>query len=200
MSRLFLGLALVLVAVFCPQTASADGIPIGVFAFDVFIPASSPLPGLNTFDIANETGGLLAPALGLATTEIFNGSLTLTLSNGSTQSFPITNVSPTSLIPGFNPIATFSSDTMFLSAVLTGTLDVTSAQLNDGTTINLVDTFSATLNPLPGDTFLTPCTFGSTSCAEAPIFASPVPEPGTIFLLGAGMAICWAQRKKFLKR
>lgn len=200
MSRMLLGFALVSLVVFCAQAASADSIPIGVVAFNEFIPASSPVPGLNTFDIANLTGGLLAPAPGLATVEIFNGSLLLTFSDGSTQSFAITGLSPFPLIPGFNPTAIFSSDTLFLSAVLTGTLDVTFVQLNDGTTTNLVETFSATLNPLAGDTFLAPCTFGSTLCAQAPIVAAPVPEPGTIFLLGMGMAVYCVRRQKMLKR
>ena len=189
MRRCLLAIALVIAAGVCIEPALADSVPIGQISFDVAIPTLLGLPGVNSFDLTNLTGGsITAPSPGVIDLITLSGQLTLVESGGGTQNITFTSV-------GLGTIDLFdvASDVQILSATLTGTLDQTLVTLNGGTSpVTLSSSFVVT-DPFNGAIGLTACD-GTNTCSQG-VLSATIPEPGTLLLLGSGISVLL-----FLKR
>jgi hypothetical protein len=150
-------------------TASANSIPVGTLSFDVLNPqgSSGATLGLDVFNATQPFGG------SSITTQLTfsNLSLFVNLSSGTTQNVAL---SATDNFGDFSSGAAFVAGDV-VSATLTGTLGPLGVMFSDGSTANILPTFSTTLTgalggPLGNGDF-------------ALINASTVPEPGSLVLL-----------------
>ncbi len=184
MKRLLSGVVVALVLALVALPSWADSVPIGELVFDVNIPAGV-LPGINSFTLFNLTAGLAAPGPGVQDPLLFSGQLALTLllPTGITtnQTIPFAGIGP-----GSTDIFDLTSSDQVLSAVLTGTLTPTSAILNGGSgPVVLLPAFTVA-DPFNGAIRLATCTNGGPCAGE---IDATVPEPNTLTLLGAGLAV-----------
>jgi PEP-CTERM motif len=184
MRRYLLAIPLALWAGVWTPSALADSVPIGQISFDVNIPAQAGLPGVNSFDLLNITGGLTDPSRpGVLDVITLSGQLSLSeLVGGTTvsQTIPFTSIGLLT-----TDLFDISSDVQILSATLTGTLDNTFVTLNGGTSpVTLSSSFSVT-DPFNGGIPLTACD-GTNTCSQG-ILSATVAEPGSLLLLGSGI-------------
>jgi PEP-CTERM motif len=172
--------------------AFADGVPVGYLSYDV---TSS-----NTFqfDITNQTGpnsSIFPDTTWPVSNTIFLSSLSLTVnfSNGTTQVFGSSYFTLNSDGISFvgNPLSTLNPVS---NATLTGAFSTTTFNLNNGTSVTVGSTFSATLLPSSGTTLQDQdfvVIYGNTSVATTP-------EPESLTLMGTGLAALMAFRRKYL--
>lgn len=185
-----------------PVAAAAD-IPLGYISYDLTTP-----PGEAEFDIFNQTGpnsSVFPDTTWPVSTSVTLSNLTLTVmySGGGTHTFTpgYFTVQPDGLSLDGTPLSTAANPPAGLAgaigATLTGTFDETALTLNDGTTVTIDPSFSAVISD-PG---------GLTDGDFAVIFASPasgggggsaVPEPGSLFLVGTGLASLAGLRRRYL--
>ena len=172
--------------------ASADSIPVGIFSYDV--------TGLNTFqlDITNQTGpnsSIFPDTTFPVSSTIFLNSLSLTINfaNGTSQTFGASyfTLSPDGISFTGNPLSTLNAVT---SASLTGKFSTTSFNLNNGTTVTVVQGFTVKLTDPTGG----PLQDGDSVVIFATTGTSTVPEPETWTLMGTGLASLIAFKRKYL--
>ena len=175
---------------FSSLICSAAEIAIGVLSFDVFIPASST-PGVNAFDVFNNTGATYGPTIGSMyiadPVNLDNLSLTVLLNGGGQQTLSLGNLAPGELLDASgNPTVQFPSTTTFVSAVLTGTMDSTNLTLSNGSTGTFSPSFSVDLIPSSGMTLVA----GQDLAAIEADYQTVIPEPGTgwLFLIACSIA------------
>ena len=179
-----LGLAL-------PRTGLADTVTqpllIGSLSFD-----SGIVPGYNSFDLTNLTGGIISPD-GIADAETFSGTLTVDVSGVGNETYTYSGVD----INGNNAtLASFLPSADILSATL-------SLTLSNSTGVNVYgDHGGATvvnLEPVADTTLVSPATG---SAAAIYVNAEPtgtvIPEPSTLWLLGSGLASILATKRRWL--
>jgi PEP-CTERM motif len=190
MGRYLLAVTLVMVAGVCTQPAFADSVPIGQISFDVTIPAEVGLPGVNSFDLTNLTGGsITAPSPGVVDLITLSGQLTLVESVGGAQTISFTSVGL-----GVTDLFDVPSDVQIVSATLTGTLDQTLVTLNGGTSPVTLSTSFLVTDPFNGGIALTACD-GTNTCSQGVLSAS-VPEPGILLLLASGITALLLLRRR----
>jgi hypothetical protein len=155
----------------------ADVLQLGLLSFDNLIPDVPGLPGLNAFDLANDTG------LVTATAATFTNA-SLTLSNGDV--ILLGDIGALTSLPAVQFLTT---DT-FTSAEFKATLDVSSFLLSDGTTFTADSTaIDVLLLPSVGNSLVAGTDAAFITVSNTP---SPVPEPET-WLMGA--PLFWLLRK-----
>ncbi len=184
---LLLGVALTLFS----AMAFANSVPIGIFSYDV------TGTGTFQFDITNQTGPNSStfpdPTWPVTNTISLNSlALTANLSNGTTETFGSSyfTLSPDGISFTGNALSTLVPVT---SVTLTGKFGTTVFNLNDGTSVTVVQGFTATItdsagNLQDGDFAVI---YGNTTVAT-------VPEPETLTLMGTGVASLMAFRRKYL--
>jgi hypothetical protein len=186
--------ALLLVAVISLMAvaASADSIPVGIFSFDV--------TGLNTlqFDITNQTGPNSSPFPDTTfpvSSSVFLSSLSLTVNfaNGTTQTFGSSyfTLGPDGLSFSGNPLSTLNAIT---SATLTGKFSTTTFNLNNGTSVTVLQSFTVTITDPTGG----PLQDGDFGIIYATTGKSTTPEPETWTLMGTGLASLMALKRRYL--
>jgi hypothetical protein len=172
--------------------ASADSIPVGIFSFDV--------TGLNTlqFDITNQTGPNSSPFPDTTfpvTSSVFLSSLSMTVNfaNGTTQTFGSSyfTLGPDGLSFSGNPLSTLNAIT---SATLTGKFSTTTFNLNNGTSVTVLQGFTVTITDSTGG----PLQDGDFGIINATTGTSTTPEPETWTLMGTGLASLLAFKRKYL--
>ena len=195
---------LVALLLLSPAASFADPINpvnIGFISFDILIPGGSGT-GVNVFNIMNFTGDPLSGGLGLPPEFIVSdaltflgSSLTLVSSQGATSVITLGDIGPGGLSIGQSFLVQFPETDLFSSVIFTATLSQTSFFLFDGTPFTAASSvFSAQLLALPGLT-LTPGTdlaLLTISSAEV----APIPEPGTVVLLGTGLVALIAMKTR----
>jgi hypothetical protein len=182
--RLLSFVVVVLVLALVASRSWADSVPIGEVVFDVNTPPGL-VPGINSFTLFNLTAGLAAPGPGVQDPLLLSGQLALTLllPTGMTTN---KTVSFSGIGPGSIDIFDLASVDQVLSAVLTGTLTPTSATLNGGSSpVVLLPDFTVA-DPFNGGIRLATCTKGGPCAGE---IDATVPEPNTLILLSAGLAV-----------
>jgi len=197
MHRTIIRVALMLLAVgLLSAVTFASSIPIGYIQWDV----NNPTTG--TFDIVNMTGPNSSPFPDPSfpvTTSVNLSSLSLTVhfTDGSTVAFGSSyfTLSSDGLSFDGGPIGIGGTNPLPVSATLTGTLSPLTLTLNDGSTVTVNPTFSATITdptggPLQdGDLAIINATTGS---------GGTTPEPGTLLLLGSGFSSLMFLKRKYL--
>ncbi|MEO8659819.1 MAG: PEP-CTERM sorting domain-containing protein [Bryobacteraceae bacterium] len=177
---------------------STEIIASGVVSFDVFIPSADQVTGVNAFNIYNFTGPTYGPILGtpyVATSLIFqDATLTLNVQGGSQQVINLGDIAPGLLQDNDgNPVVQFPATILFTSAIFQATLTPTSFLLSDGTTFLTSPSILLNLTPASGTVLVA-------GTDLAPIYlqseGSAVPEPGTLTLIGCGLATIAMIRRK----
>ena len=172
--------------------ASADSIAVGIFSFDV--------TGLNTlqFDITNQTGPNSSPFPDTTfpvSSSVFLSSLSLTVNfaNGTTQTFGSSyfTLGPDGLSFSGNPLSTLNAIT---SATLTGKFSTTTFNLNNGTSVTVLQGFTVTITDPSGG----PLQDGDFGIIFASTGKGTTPEPETWTLMGTGLASLLAFKRKYL--
>lgn len=186
--------ALLLIAAvcMCSAMAVAGSIPVGILSYDV--------TGLNTFqfDITNQTGpnsSMFPDGTWPVTNTVSLSSLSLNVNllGGGTETFGSSYFTLNSDGISFvgNPLSTL---TLISSATLTGKFSTTTFNLNNGTSVTVNQSFSATLLPSSGPSLQDQdfvVIYGNTGTATTP-------EPESLTLMGTGMAALMAFRRKYL--
>jgi hypothetical protein len=196
-------LALCLLTV-SPSIASASSINIGYVSWDVVFPGNA-----GQFDITNLTGAN-SVALGdpsfPVVTPVNLGSLSLTVhfDNATTQVFgPATfTLSGDGLSFNGSAIPIGGANPHPTDATLTGTFSPLSLTLDDASTVNIEAAFTATISPSVG----TLLSDGDLAIIQATTTSgggggggNPVPEPGTMALIGSGVAGLLSRRRHQLR-
>ena len=170
----------------------AQAIPVGFVSFNQFIPPDPRLifPGVIDFSVSNLTGIAFAlpPDFPVGDSLTFAGSaLSVALEGGTSQVESLGDLGPGDLSGSLSP------DTINVtSATFTATLNQTSFLLSDGSTfVALSPALSATILPSSGP-FLSAGDF-------AVLDVAPIPEPGTLVLMGSGLAGLWAWSRRKAK-
>src|SRR5579864_9117606 len=161
--------------------ASADSIPVGIFSFD--------LTGPNTvqLDITNQTGpnsSIFPDTTWPVSSTIFLSSLSLTVhfADGSTQTFGSSFFTLSSDGISFTG-SPMSALNLITSATLTGKFSTTTFNLNNGTTVTVINGFTVTLTDPTGG----PLQNGDAAVIYALTGKGTVPEPDTWTLMGTGL-------------
>jgi hypothetical protein len=159
-------------------------LPIGFISWDVVTPGSA-----GEFDITNQTGpnsSVFPDPTWLVTTSVSLSGLSLKVdfTDGSTTIFGSSyfTLAGDGLSFTGDPIGIGGTNPLPTDATLTGTLSPIAIALNDGSTLTLAPGFSATV----------PFSFlglndGDYAILDAAPALAPVPEPGTLMLLGTGI-------------
>ncbi len=192
---------LLLSLIVLPGLAQAD-VNLGFISFDSLIPGAAGSPGVNAFTIANFTGDpafggyALPPTFPITTALTFlNCSLALT-SNGSTTILNLGDIPA-----GFfsSTLLQFADTETFSSAIFAGTLDVSTVQLADGSTITLTPmAFATGLLPSGGPTLTAGTDFAVIDSASTMV-STPEP-PVAILLPGCFLALLLWQRRSRIAR
>ncbi|HWO32347.1 MAG TPA: PEP-CTERM sorting domain-containing protein [Candidatus Acidoferrum sp.] len=181
--------AFVLMAVVALFSAMAFGtsVPVGIVSYDV------TGTGTFQFDITNQTG----PNSGAdfpVTNTIFLSSLNLTvnLSNGTTETFGSSyfTLNPDGISFSGNPLSTLIPAT---SATLTGNFSTTTFNLNNGTSVTVVQGFRVTLTDPSGT-----LNDGDSALIVGNTTTATTPEPETLTLMGTGLAALMGLKRKYL--
>jgi hypothetical protein len=204
MRMFLLTIALALLLGMWAQSASADTVTVGQISFDTTLTPAVGLPGINSFDLLNLTGGLLSPGLGVTDAVMLSGKLVLVESINGT---PTSETKMFSMVPvsvsGSKDLFDISTDVLILSATLTGTFDNTFVTLNGGSgPVTLSKSFTVS-GPFDGGA-LTACTGANDGACSKGILTgttnvNPVPEPGTFLLLASGLAFCGRKIRRVRK-
>ena len=186
MKRLPIGIVL-LACISCfplPVRADSGSVLVGLVEYD----SNGPI---NSFYVTNLTDAGLDP--GISTDVNFTNlasSVTDSMGNSSGPGSPIADI----------PSAGNSSDvfdsvaTDLVSATLTGSFDVTSVTLSDGTQVFIGPTFSATIVPSLGNALTPDVDFAAIDAEIVP--TATTPEPGTFLLTSAPLPLLgWLRRR-----
>jgi len=182
--------------------AAKSGVVVGLFSFDIVIPAGNSSPGISAFDIYNFTGPVYGPLAGppyvADSLSLDNVVLTAFLSGGSEQTFDLGNIAPGELLESNgSPVVQFPGSWQFTSATLTGTLSQTTFTLSDGSTFIAAPSIAVDLTPSSGGLLTAGVDF-SPIYAEASTGAAP--EPGTLLSLPLGLLAVTVFRRRWLSR
>lgn len=178
---------LTLMTILLSATASAGLLTVGLISYDVTAPGSTA-----QFDILNATGPNSTPfpdPTFPVTTSLNMSSLALTVhfSDGSTEAFGSSyfslNIDGLSWDGGTIPIG--GANPQPVSATLTGLFSPLSVSLNDGSSTLILAGFSASVAPSSPPN-LQDGDFGIINAATTS--GGVVPEPGSWFLMGVGLA------------
>ena len=184
-----------------PASAHANTITIAVgqISFDTFIPATPLVPGTAAFNLINFTGS--SP---VTNSVLFNNaSFLLTPASGVPLSVSLGSVGPGALLdPSGNPLfgLQFANTTIFSSATFSATLSQSTFLLSNGVTATLIGSpiISGIILPSSG-TSLTPGADFAVLTVTASVPNTVIPEPGTLVLLGTGLAAAWGSIRRKAK-
>jgi hypothetical protein len=185
-------MTLAVAGVLFAPVAHAGSIPIGYVSFDV------TGPGLAQFDINNETGVNSSPfpdeTFPVTTSvSLSNLSLDIQYSSGPDLVFGPSSGYFTLSADGISWTGTAlstsvdqSSDGLLgsVDAILTGTFDTTSLNLNDGSSVSVLSSFSATINDPSGLSDGDLAVIYATTGSSGP---PTTPEPETFVMVGTGL-------------
>ena len=172
------------------QSCPAALIDLGVFSFDVLIPAGTT-PGINAFSITNLTGdpslggAALPPTFPIYTSINFlNSSVTLIRSSGATV-VPLGALSAGANNP---PALQFPETDEFLSATLSLDLSTTTFVTDTGAIYQATGPgLIVVLLPLSGGNLTAGLDSVLIQIDAEPVSMAPIPEPGTFTLLGVAI-------------
>ena len=161
--------------------AQADQVAIGFVSYDDYVQGFT-----TTFSVFNFTGAQsLTPDFNIETSlNILDATLTL---SGPSAGSPISlgTIGPGLLLDPSNsplPSLVFDSNSIFTMAVLTGTLDVTTVTMADGSVVQLDPNILASISP-SGGSALGAGDFG-VIYADTAVVGVPEPNSFTLFLAG----------------
>ena len=186
MRRFLIGAGL-LVCIWCfPLLARADSgsVLVGLVEYD----SNGPI---NSFYVTNLTDAGLDP--GISTDVNFTNlgfSVTDSMGNPSGPDSPIGDIpSAGNSADVFDSVATD-----LVSATVTGSFDVTSVTLSDGTQVFIAPTFTATILPSCGDALIPDCDLAAIDAEILP--PATTPEPGTLLLISSALPLLgWLRRR-----
>ena len=203
--KLLYALALSVAGTVSVPALTAATLTVGTINYDLTTP-----PGAAQFDIVNYTGPNASPAPDTTfpvttSVSLSNLSLTVGFASGPSETFGSSyfTLAPdrlsfdgTALSTGIGQPSGLAGAT---SAVLTGAFSTTSFVLNDGTTVTVDPTFSATISDTGGLTdgdfgLITATTSGSGGGGGGGTGVTP--EPETFALVGTGIAALAGLRRR----